>query len=100
MTAVKHTPGPWWYAADAPDTYAVGAGDIEIAGGLRRANARLIAAAPELADIVRELTLATDEGDDVAQGTHYVRDGKIHCKGSFLELIERARRVLADAGAA
>lgn len=55
MSAGKHTPGPWWFAADAPDTYAVGAGDIEIAGGLRRDNARLIAAAPQLVEALRNL---------------------------------------------
>ncbi|MEO5672488.1 MAG: hypothetical protein ABIR26_17510 [Ramlibacter sp.] len=51
----------------------------------------------ELLEIVRQLTLATDEGDDKAQGTHYIdREGAIRCKGSFLALIERARAAIAN----
>jgi hypothetical protein len=51
-----------------------------------------------LVAIVRQLTLATNEGDDAAMGTHYVdRDGRILCKGSFLELIEQARAAIAAA---
>lgn len=62
------------------------------------ANACLIAAAPELLEVARLLTLATDEGDDAAQGTHYVdKAGRIRCKGSFLETIEKARAALAKA---
>jgi hypothetical protein len=57
--------------------------------------------APVLTDEVRHvlhyLSIATDEGDDIAAGTHYIRDGRIHCKGSFLDLIERARVILAAA---
>lgn len=52
----------------------------------------------ELLDIVRQLTLSTNEGDDIAQGTHYFgSDGRVHCKGSFLALIERARAAIAVA---
>lgn len=53
----------------------------------------------ELVAIARALSLATDEGDDAAMGTHYIaKDGRIRCKGSFLELIERARAALATSG--
>jgi hypothetical protein len=53
---VKHTQGPWWFAQD-PYGFVIGAGDFEIAftvGSLHneenqtRANARLIAAAPDM----------------------------------------------------
>lgn len=53
----------------------------------------------KLVDLVRRLTLATNEGDDKAQGTHYVaKDGAIRCKGSFLALIEEARAAIRDWG--
>lgn len=46
--------------------------------------------------IAQKLTLATDEGDDKAQGTHYIdKQGVIRCKGSFLELIEKSRAALS-----
>ena len=49
-----------------------------------------------LVAIVARLTLATDEHDDKAMGTHYVdKAGVIRCKGSFLELVEAARAALA-----
>lgn len=52
-------------------------------------------AAPELLAIAEKLALATDEGDDQAQGTHYVdKQGVIRCKGSFLTLIEEARAAI------
>ncbi len=58
--------------------------------------ARLIVAAPALLALAERLTLATDEGDDAAQGTHYVDNaGRIRCKGSFLDLIESARTTIA-----
>lgn len=50
----------------------------------------------ELLSVIRALSIATDEGDDASQGTHYAdKAGRIRCKGSFLDLIERARRLLA-----
>jgi hypothetical protein len=49
----------------------------------------------ELIEIAKQVALATDEGDDAAQGTHYVdSSGRIRCKGSFLGTIERARAIL------
>ena len=56
------------------------------------------APAPELLEILRRFALATNDGDDQAQGTHYIaKDGKIRCKGSFLALIEEARAAIAKA---
>ncbi|OYD50668.1 hypothetical protein [Acidovorax kalamii] len=52
----------------------------------------------ELLAIAKRLAVATDEGDDQAQGTHYVdKQGLIRCKGSFLSLIEDARAVICSA---
>lgn len=65
-------------------------------------DAALSAAAPaapvELLEIAKRLALATDEGDDLAQGTHYIdKQGLIRCKGSFLSLIEEARAAIGAA---
>lgn len=55
----------------------------------------ILALSADLVKIARQLALATDEGDDRANGTHYIaRDGTIRCKGSFLDLIARARKVI------
>ncbi len=52
----------------------------------------------ELLEALKPLSLATDEGDDAAQGTHYVdKVGVIRCKGSFLEAVEKARAAIAKA---
>lgn len=62
------------------------------------ANALLMYAAPDLLEIAMKLALSTDEGDDAAQGTHYVdKQGVIRCKDSFLDLIERTRAAIAKA---
>lgn len=47
----KHTPGPWWFAA-TENGYVVGAGDAELTKIVSEADARLIAAAPELLDVI------------------------------------------------
>lgn len=61
---------------------------------------RMLKVAPELMDAARALALATDEGDDAAQGTHYVdNSGRIRCKGSFLASIEKARAAIAKSEA-
>lgn len=73
-------------------------GDPALAGLQDRTEARMADSHAELLEIARRLSLATDEGDDAAQGTHYVdKAGVIRCKGSFLELIEQARAALARA---
>lgn len=83
----KHTPGPWHYqeAAD-PYTHIVrDAAEKYICGcsqdtnGSVRANARLIAAAPDLLELARM----------VAQHTH-PRGHRAKMKGIALELIAKA----------
>lgn len=71
---MKHTPGPWEYAADKRDTMRVFAGDGEIVRALsthghrrlskaeREANARLIAAAPDLLEFVEQIFNGLDTG--------------------------------------
>ena len=65
----KHTPGPWSYVGETHGFY-VGKPGIRLAavmgaGGVEEeeANARLIAAAPELLDIVQRF-VTTSRGDD------------------------------------
>ena len=62
--APRHTPGPWWLARAHPSegTFAVGAGNSELALVLAttddttaKANARLIAAAPDLLQACRDM---------------------------------------------
>ena len=43
-----HTPGPWWFCAAEEDYYVAGVGDKELTNLISRADARLIAAAPDL----------------------------------------------------
>lgn len=69
MTA-RRTPGPW-YVGKTPKGYAyvaaVGIGNVVDAGAVTHANARLIAAAPELLSalqgVLRVADRATDEFD-------------------------------------
>lgn len=113
-----HTPGPWTVTEDSGDVGDVsmacqigidapGREDFDtylatVVGGdpdELKANAYLIAVAPDLLQIAQLLALATNEGDDFAQGTHYIdKQGAIRCKGSFLDLIEKARAAIAKAG--
>lgn len=77
MSAVKHTPGPWYLAGDADGTM-ITTGGQPIAvwppqGGTieQCANARLIAAAP---DMVRALELLLREHDALQMATGYKGD--------------------------
>jgi hypothetical protein len=103
-----HTPGPWRLSSMYParvcgeregHTFVANCHSNDDPDDAEDwANARLIAVAPELLEVARLLALATDEGDDAAQGTHYVdKDGRIRCKGSFLATIEQARAAYAMA---
>jgi hypothetical protein len=48
-----------------------------------------------LTDLIRRFCLSTDEGDDKAQGTHYVdKNSTIRAKGSFLELLSQGRAAI------
>lgn len=118
MSAAKHTPGPWLLRTEGyprPDVRAVGGRAVactwmvcnstpKTAAGYQarceedRANARLIAAAPELFALVQRLALLTDEGDDQIKGAAYIdKAGTIRAKGSLLEAIEQARAAIAKA---
>jgi hypothetical protein len=66
---------------------------VDIAGCRYECNPAVAADIQRLREIARLLALSADEGDDKAQGTHYIdKHGVIRCKGSFLELIEMARK--------
>ena len=103
--SAAHTPGPWTVNMTGCLTSHGMPIITKYNGHLlaqlaikNEANARLIAAAPDLLDIAQRLALATNDGDDQAQGTHYIdKQGVIRCKGSFLALIEDARAAIAKA---
>jgi hypothetical protein len=71
---MKHTPGPWgyfchhtegsWHIGANPTTYAKGDPTIANLGqiGDQEANARLIAAAPEMLEALRGLLSETEDG--------------------------------------
>lgn len=42
--------------------------------------------------IIKDLSLCLDENDQ-HQGTHYIRDGKIEPKGSFIALVHKAQEI-------
>lgn len=114
----KHTPGPWVVddqseqdirryilagAAPANCAHVVASIRVPTANGPSlteaEANARLIAAAPELLALVERLALLTDEGDDQIKGAAYI-DNKhqvIRAKGSLLATIQQARELIAKA---
>jgi hypothetical protein len=108
---VKHTPAPWWttdsgvrdrggYICHTLSAQHYPGQEERFARETaeRAANKALIAAAPDLLAVAQLLALATDEGDDLATGTHYVdKAGRIRCKGSFLDAIEKARAAIAKA---
>jgi hypothetical protein len=70
-----HTPGPWSVRFENRATYIVTAGNVIVSAiinvpggdreqdGINEANARLIAAAPDLLTALRELVAAHDSGD-------------------------------------
>ncbi len=105
---MKHTPGPWVIKFRNDHSAYISMGN-PLEGPHKQfclqfdgrdpsdvADANLMEVAPELLEVARLLALATDEGDDAAQGTHYVdRDGRIRCKGSFLGAIQKARAAIA-----
>jgi len=50
----------------------------------------------ELLSVIKDLSLCLDEYSQ-HQGTHYIRDGKIEPKGSFIALVERAKEITEKA---
>lgn len=70
-TTIIHTPGPWRYAESRHEFYvSAGVGDDPIdtiAGDIYgEANARLIAAAPELLEALKRLTFAAECRDNTS----------------------------------
>jgi hypothetical protein len=77
----KHTPGPWkwnknYHGLDGPRGEAIldyaayeGMWVPDYAGDWAEANARLIAAAPELLEALQMLLVACDTSDDCQYGT-------------------------------
>jgi hypothetical protein len=69
----KHTPGPWRSDLDKGEWYVVDAEHTIVAelpgayGEAQRANAHLIAAAPELYEALRRISLAEADGLDCAR---------------------------------
>jgi hypothetical protein len=78
MSAAKHTPGPWWFSEVENGNYQIGQGDsalattIPIWNGLQiterkpdedKANAHLIAAAPELLEALEDAIDKLNDAD-------------------------------------
>lgn len=86
---VTHTPGPWRVEGGLPWQPAVRAGGALIAETRNRnddgANARLIAAAPELLEALRNLLNYSEHSDDTSS--------------LCVEVEDAARAALAKAGA-
>lgn len=71
MTETKHTPEPWdSHIADNAEVFhiAIEAEDERIADVYTEANARLIAAAPELLEALKALTLLIRNMNDLYSG--------------------------------
>lgn len=70
MSEQKHTPGPWAYRIGQHHTdFILSNGSvIEVEWRIAEANARLIAAAPDLLEALRDLVEATS-GGDMGMGT-------------------------------
>jgi hypothetical protein len=73
MTTFKHTPGPWElsngarvYAAGKAGPLLATIAYLPKAPGQEMANARLMAAAPELLDALHLLTISCENSDDSA----------------------------------
>ena len=83
-------------APPGPAAEAIANADAHLNNAALPLYSRVIEERADLLAVAEALALATDEGDDRAQGTHYVDpSGTIRCKGSFLAAIERARAAVA-----
>ncbi len=61
-------------------------------------NAKVMAAGPELLELVIKLALCLNAEDGYAHsGTHYIRNNRIEPKGSFIELVTQAEAAIAKA---
>lgn len=99
--SAQHTPGPSLKElAEAAEQFPfdTSPSDVPVAARLAFCNARPANLFLQLLRVAEGLALATNEGDDASQGTHYTdKLGRIRCKGSFLALIEDARAAIAKA---
>lgn len=76
MTETRHTPGPWGYVYDGSSTWSVGPYDDPQVGSVltvydrkddrARANARLIAAAPDMLTALRAIKASCPTDPDVS----------------------------------
>jgi hypothetical protein len=101
MSETKHTPGPWSWGRDVDEAINVyfdddgdGIPDAEVFASdapddNSEANARLIAAAPDLAEACRELIAAIDAG--IQSRT------LLECEGKPGSTMSRARAAIAKA---
>jgi hypothetical protein len=84
---MKHTPGPWKATADPYSDVVVDAAGVElcvmVGSGPQADNARLIAAAPELLEALRDLVQLEADGRAESE--------------SAIEYWERARAAIAKA---
>lgn len=58
--------------------------------------ARRLANLPKLEQLVKELSLCLDEGDDAGSQTHYAKGDRVFAKGSFIALVDRARELAGE----
>ena len=112
-----HTPGPW-AVSEAPNSFARVTGPTEYADALvadcksqyrtheeQAANARLIAAAPDMLEALKAIIAITGADDNYPEGPAGNTSGcvgidsneRMVWKGSFLERLENARSVIQKA---
>lgn len=100
MQNTKHTPGPWNYAHGSTDLLTHDGDDVayvdtaipERSRAEQRANARLIASAPDLAAIAEKLVYLWDAGI-----RPQVVKGMLREEQEFAQLIDAARAAIAKA---
>ena len=102
----KHTPGPWEATVTGnsggphwEDVYEVNSdnGMRRVAEYMSEADAKLIAAAPDLLAALRPFALMTDENEDKVHGVYIDARGVVRAKGSLLAALDRARAAIAAA---
>ena len=70
----KHTPGPWKIGAWESGMMAVdGANGEEVTGFIDIADAELIAAAPEMLELLIEFKRASDTQEEYMAGTDWIK---------------------------
>lgn len=98
MTKAKHTPGPWSYEMRHDTNYAHITCDIRGGDNLRgycgEANARLIAASPELLEALQNMLGIVEDSSGV-YGYHL--NGELSEWDEFADEINSARTAIAKA---